>query len=49
MSVFAQAGAERSSTLNGDTNLSFYKAVKAAGFDADTLPIMALLVSEAEL
>ena len=37
------------STLNGDSNLSFYRAVKAAGFSADDLPIMALSVSEAEL
>lgn len=37
------------STLNGDSNLSFYRAVKAAGFRVDDLPIMAMSVSEAEL
>jgi urea transport system substrate-binding protein len=37
------------STINGDSNLSFYKAVKTAGFAADDLPIMAFSVSEAEL
>jgi urea transport system substrate-binding protein len=37
------------STLNGDSNLSFYRAIKEAGFSVDDLPIMALSVSEAEL
>jgi len=37
------------STLNGDSNLSFYRALKQAGFSADELPVMALSVSEAEL
>jgi urea transport system substrate-binding protein len=37
------------STINGDSNLSFYKAVKHAGYTGDSLPIMAFSVSEAEL
>ncbi len=37
------------STLNGDCNLSFYKALKNAGFGAEHLPVMGLSVSEAEL
>ena len=37
------------STLNGDSNLSFYRAVRAAGLNVDDLPIMALSVSETEL
>jgi diguanylate cyclase (GGDEF)-like protein len=37
------------STINGDSNLSFYKAVKDAGFASNRLPIMAFSVSEAEL
>jgi urea transport system substrate-binding protein len=37
------------STINGDSNLSFYRAVKAANFHAEDLPIMAFSVSETEL
>jgi urea transport system substrate-binding protein len=37
------------STLNGDSNLSFYRAARQAGLRADDTPIMALSVSEAEL
>jgi len=37
------------STINGDSNLSFYKACKDAGFTSQTMPIMAFSVSEAEL
>jgi diguanylate cyclase (GGDEF)-like protein len=37
------------STLNGDCNLSFYRALKQAGFRAEELPVMGLSVSEAEL
>ena len=37
------------STLNGDSNLSFYRALRQAGFRAETLPVMAFSVSEAEL
>ncbi len=37
------------STLNGASNLSFYKALREAGFPAGELPVMAFSVSEAEL
>jgi urea transport system substrate-binding protein len=37
------------STLNGDTNLSFYRAFKARGFPVEDLPVMAFSVTEAEL
>jgi urea transport system substrate-binding protein len=37
------------STINGDSNLSFYKAVREAGITAGDVPIMAFSVSEAEL
>jgi urea transport system substrate-binding protein len=37
------------STINGDSNLSFYQAVRNTGFAVDDLPIMAFSVSEAEL
>jgi urea transport system substrate-binding protein len=37
------------STINGDSNLSFYRKLSAAGLTADRLPVMALSVSEAEL
>jgi diguanylate cyclase (GGDEF)-like protein len=37
------------STLNGDTNLSFYRALREAGFSAEDLPVMAFSISEAEL
>ncbi len=37
------------STLNGASNLSFYKAIREAGFSAEEMPIMAFSVSEAEL
>jgi urea transport system substrate-binding protein len=37
------------STLNGASNLSFYKALRQAGFPPDELPVMAFSVSEAEL
>jgi urea transport system substrate-binding protein len=37
------------STINGDSNLSFYRKLHAAGLTADRLPVMALSVSEAEL
>lgn len=37
------------STLNGDTNLSFYRAIKARGFPVEDLPVMAFSVTEAEL
>lgn len=34
------------STLNGDSNLTFYQQYQAAGITADTIPIMAVSVSE---
>jgi len=37
------------STINGDSNLLFYKAVRNAGLKSEEVPIMALSVSEAEL
>jgi len=37
------------STINGDSNLSFYRAFRQNGLTAADLPIMALSVSEAEL
>lgn len=37
------------STINGDSNLSFYRAVGQAGLNASEVPIMAFSVSEAEL
>ncbi len=37
------------STINGDSNLGFYRALRRAGFDADDVPVMAFSVSEAEL
>jgi urea transport system substrate-binding protein len=37
------------STLNGDTNLSFYKALRQAGYSSEDLPVMAFSISEAEL
>lgn len=36
-------------TLNGDSNLAFYRQFKDAGITASTLPIMAVSVAEAEL
>lgn len=36
-------------TLNGDSNLAFYRQFKDAGIAASTLPIMAVSVAEAEL
>lgn len=36
-------------TLNGDSNLAFYRQFKAAGITADELPIMAVSIAEAEL
>ena len=46
---YAQGRGVVISTLNGASNLSFYKAMRKAGFPADELPIMAFSVSEAEL
>lgn len=37
------------STLNGDSNLGFYRAMRQAGFRAEDMPVMAFSVSEAEL
>jgi urea transport system substrate-binding protein len=37
------------STLNGESNLSFYKALREAGLPPAELPVMAFSVSEAEL
>jgi urea ABC transporter urea binding protein len=37
------------STLNGDSNLAFYRQFKDAGLRADRLPIMAVSIAEAEL
>jgi urea transport system substrate-binding protein len=37
------------STINGDSNLPFYQAVRTAGLTAEDVPIMAFSVSEAEL
>lgn len=36
-------------TLNGDSNIAFYRQFKDAGITAKTLPIMAVSVAEAEL
>ena len=37
------------STLNGDSNVAFYRQFEAAGLTASQLPIMAVSVAEAEL
>ncbi|HEY9633834.1 MAG TPA: urea ABC transporter substrate-binding protein [Coleofasciculaceae cyanobacterium] len=36
-------------TLNGDSNLSFYKQYKEAGISAEEIPIMAISIAEEEL
>ena len=37
------------STLNGDTNLSFYQAMHDSGLTAEQLPVMSLSISEEEI
>jgi urea transport system substrate-binding protein len=37
------------STINGESNLGFYRALRQAGFAAEDTPVMAFSVSEAEL
>ena len=37
------------STINGDTNVGFYKELAAAGVSADDIPVMAFSVGEEEL
>ncbi|PSR16617.1 PAS sensor protein [filamentous cyanobacterium CCP3] len=37
------------STLNGDSNLAFYRQFQAAGLTPDRMPIMAMSIAEAEL
>ena len=36
-------------TLNGDSNLAFFEALRAAGVTADTLPVMSFSIAEEEL
>ena len=36
-------------TLNGDSNVAFFKQLKAAGFAADTMPVMSVSVAEEEV
>jgi len=36
-------------TLNGDSNVAFFKQLKAAGFTADTMPVMSVSVAEEEV
>lgn len=35
-------------TLNGDSNVAFFKQLEAAGFDSETLPIMSFSIAEQE-
>ncbi len=37
------------STLNGDSNVAFFKQFKDAGFTADTLPVMSVSIAEDEV
>jgi urea transport system substrate-binding protein len=46
---YAQGRGVIISTINGESNLSFYHAIREAGLPAEELPIMAFSVSEAEL
>src|SRR5918912_3341865 len=36
-------------TLNGDSNVAFFKQLKAAGLNADNLPVMSVSVAEVEV
>jgi urea transport system substrate-binding protein len=36
-------------TLNGDSNVAFFKQLKAAGFTADSMPVMSVSVAEEEV
>jgi len=36
-------------TLNGDSNVAFFKQLKAAGFTADNMPVMSVSVAEVEV
>ncbi|MDX8397303.1 MAG: urea ABC transporter substrate-binding protein [Mariprofundaceae bacterium] len=36
-------------TINGDSNVAFFKALQTAGFDANNLPVISLSVAETEL
>jgi len=36
-------------TLNGDSNVAFFKQMKAAGFTADNMPVMSVSVAEVEV
>jgi urea transport system substrate-binding protein len=36
-------------TLNGDSNVAFFKQMKAAGFTADSMPVMSVSVAEEEV
>lgn len=36
-------------TLNGDSNVAFFKQLKAAGFTAETMPVMSVSVAEEEV
>jgi len=36
-------------TINGDSNLGFYKALRAAGIASDRMPVMSFSVAEAEV
>jgi urea transport system substrate-binding protein len=36
-------------TLNGDSNVAFFKQLKAAGMNADNLPVMSVSVAEVEV
>lgn len=35
-------------TLNGDSNVAFFKQLEAAGFDSETLPVMSFSIAEQE-
>src|SRR5262249_37435712 len=37
------------STINGDSNVAFFRALRKAGFTSETLPIMSFSISEEEL
>src|ERR1700694_1582139 len=36
-------------TLNGDSNVAFFKQLKAAGLSSDNLPVMSVSVAEVEV
>ena len=36
-------------TLNGDSNVAFFKQLKAAGMTADNMPVMSVSVAEEEV